>query len=203
MLRVIAGALRGRRLLAPTWSGLRPTSDRLRETLFEIIGPRVEGASVLDGFAGTGALGIEALSRGASSVTFVEADTRAVALIERNLARCGIGGGYTIVPTTVQAAAARLGGNTFDLILLDPPYDDPDLDAITAVASSWLAAAGWLVVEHAARVDPAARAGPVERVRRVKAGDSALSFYERAPSGAHDARRSPSPGRAADRRPEP
>src|SRR5229473_2384951 len=85
-MRVIAGSLKGRRLKAPGWDGLRPTSDKLRETLFNVIGARVQGARVLDGYAGTGAIGIEALSRGAAHVTFVERDRRAVKLIEANLA---------------------------------------------------------------------------------------------------------------------
>src|SRR3954469_5733663 len=95
-MRVIAGSFKGRRLKAPTWDGLRPTSDKLRETLFNILAPRIEGARVLDGYAGTGALGIEALSRGAAHVTFVERDPRAIALIEQNLAGCGVAGDYTI-----------------------------------------------------------------------------------------------------------
>src|SRR5918996_2883423 len=95
-MRVIAGRLKGRRLKAPAWEGLRPTSDKLRETLFNILAPRIDGARVLDGFAGTGAVGIEALSRGAAHVTFIEADRRAVALIEDNLAACGGGADYTI-----------------------------------------------------------------------------------------------------------
>jgi 16S rRNA (guanine966-N2)-methyltransferase len=201
MLRVIAGRLKGRRLLTPTWAGLRPTSDRLRETLFDILGPRVEGAAVLDGFAGTGALGIEAISRGATWVTFVEQDRRAVSLIERNLARCGVSDGYAILATTVEAAAARIAGRRFDLVLLDPPYDAPALAAAIATAAAWLSPPGWLVAEHAARLDPAERTGGLERVRRVKAGDSALSFYARLPRDAHDARLSPN--EAADRRPEP
>jgi 16S rRNA (guanine966-N2)-methyltransferase len=90
-MRIIAGSLKGRRLDAPSWNGLRPTSDKLRETLFNVLAPRMEGARVLDGYAGTGAVGIEALSRGASHVTFVERDPRAVRLIETNLDRCGIG----------------------------------------------------------------------------------------------------------------
>src|SRR5438046_3862269 len=93
---VIAGSFKGRRLATPSWAGLRPTSDKLRETLFNVLAPRIAGARVLDGFAGTGALGIEALSRGAAHVTFIEADRRAAALIEANLARCGVQDGYTI-----------------------------------------------------------------------------------------------------------
>src|SRR5918995_4573009 len=95
-MRVIAGQLRGRRLKTPSWEGLRPTSDKLRETLFNIVAPRIEGARVLDGYAGTGAVGIEALSRGAAHVAFVETDRRAVSLIQSNLAACGVEQGYTI-----------------------------------------------------------------------------------------------------------
>src|SRR5512143_3265708 len=101
-LRVIAGAYKGRRLKTPTWEGLRPTSDRLRETLFNILAPRIEGARVLDGFAGTGALGIEALSRGAAHVTFVDSDPRAIALVLENLRRCGIADGYAMMPGAVE-----------------------------------------------------------------------------------------------------
>src|SRR3954466_15013003 len=107
-MRVIAGRFKGRRLQAPTWEGLRPTSDKLRETLFNILAPRIEGARVLDGFAGTGAVGIEALSRGASHVTFVERDPRAVALIEANLALCGIGADYNVLRGDVLAALRNL-----------------------------------------------------------------------------------------------
>ena len=88
-MRIIAGELKGRRLKTPDWAGLRPTSDRLRETLFNILAPRIAGARVLDGYAGTGAVGIEALSRGAAHVTFVEQDRRAVQLIETNLRALG------------------------------------------------------------------------------------------------------------------
>lgn len=90
-MRIIAGSLKGRRIDAPVWEGLRPTSDKLRETLFNVLAPRIDGARVLDGYAGTGAVGIEALSRGAAHVTFVERDPRAVKLIEANLERCGVG----------------------------------------------------------------------------------------------------------------
>src|SRR5512132_708308 len=95
-MRVIAGTFKGRQLETPKWDGLRPTSDKLRETLFNILAPRIEGARVLDGFAGTGAVGIEALSRGAAHVSFVEKDRRAVALIQANLTACGIEADYNV-----------------------------------------------------------------------------------------------------------
>ena len=132
-MRVIAGSLKGRRLKAPTWDGLRPTSDKLRETLFNILAPRIAGARVLDGYAGTGAVGIEALSRGAARVTFVESDRRAQALIAENLAHCGVANGYAIIRATVARAIDQLDAaafgryELFDIILLDPPYDEqPD-----------------------------------------------------------------------------
>ena len=103
-MRIIAGEYKGRRLAAPTWDGLRPTSDKLRETLFNILAPRIEGARVLDGYAGTGAVGIEAISRGAAHVTFIENNRRAAALIASNLKECGIEGGYTIQCAEVGAA---------------------------------------------------------------------------------------------------
>ena len=88
-MRIIAGELKGRRLKTPKWTGLRPTSDKLRETLFNVVAPRVEGARVLDYYAGTGAIGIEAISRGAAHVAFVDADPRALMLIAENLRHCG------------------------------------------------------------------------------------------------------------------
>src|SRR5512144_2675602 len=89
-MRIIAGEFKGRRLEAPEWEGLRPTSDKLRETLFNVLALRVSGARVVDGFAGTGALGIEALSRGAARATFIERDPRALRLIKGNLERCAV-----------------------------------------------------------------------------------------------------------------
>src|SRR5262249_52271405 len=105
-MRVIAGTLKGRQLKAPKWEGLRPTSDKLRETLFNVLAARVPGARVLDGYAGTGAVGIEALSRGAAHVTFLEQDRRAAALIEENLAQCGVENGYAIIRAPAGRAVA-------------------------------------------------------------------------------------------------
>jgi 16S rRNA (guanine966-N2)-methyltransferase len=178
-MRVIAGSLKGRRIEAPTWEGLRPTSDKLRETLFNIVAGRIDGARVLDGYAGTGALGIEALSRGASRVTFVERDRRALALIAENLAHCGVTDAYAIIRASVGRAIDRLlaaSCDPFDLILLDPPYDEPP-DAVLERSGELLAAGGLLVLEHARRRDAPDRAGRLARVRHVVSGDSALSFY--------------------------
>src|SRR5262245_56928283 len=165
-VRVIAGSLKGRRLLAPFWDGLRPTSDKLRETLFNILAPRVAGARVLDGYAGTGALGIEAVSRGAAHVTFVERDRRAQALIAENLARCGIGGGYAIIRASIERALAPPLADSFDIMLLDPPYDD-DPTAVLAAAGERLAAEGVVVLEHARRRAAPEMAGRLARTRVV------------------------------------
>jgi 16S rRNA (guanine(966)-N(2))-methyltransferase RsmD len=175
-MRVIAGSLKGRRLKPPTWDGLRPTSDKLRETLFNILAPIVDGARVLDGYAGTGAIGIEAISRGASHVTFVERDRRAQALIAANLAGCGVSGGYVIIRAGIERAAADLPPASFDLVLLDPPYDADAADALAPVARL-LAANGTLVLEHARRSPAPLAVGELTRTREVVSGDSALALY--------------------------
>src|SRR5215208_5475860 len=125
-MRIIAGALKGRRIETPDWPGLRPTSDRLRETLFNILMPRIAGARVLDGYAGSGAVGIEALSRGAAHVTFVDQDGRAEALIRKNLARCGVSDRHVIIRARLAAAAGQFAGS-FDSVFLDPPYAAEEL----------------------------------------------------------------------------
>jgi 16S rRNA (guanine966-N2)-methyltransferase len=175
-MRVIAGRLKGRRLFSPNWDGLRPTSDRLRETLFDVLGARVEGARVLDGCAGTGAVGIEALSRGAEHVVFIERDHRAVALIKRNLSVCGLSDRYTLRQAALPGALCGSLIGAFDLILLDPPYGAFDIGAILTGAVGCLAPRGRLVLERARRDTP--RADPLlESLRSVRAGDSVLEFF--------------------------
>jgi 16S rRNA (guanine966-N2)-methyltransferase len=180
-MRIVAGEFRGRTLKSPSWDGLRPTSDRLRETLFNILGPSIRGARVLDGFAGTGAIGIEALSRGAAQVTFVERDPRAVRLIEANLAP--LVAGDRPKPVIIRAgfadAVARLAGEGFDVIVLDPPYDVSAAAAALGAAQPLVAEGTRLVIEHATRHTPPAGHSGVRLTRTVTAGDSALSFYER------------------------
>jgi 16S rRNA (guanine(966)-N(2))-methyltransferase RsmD len=189
-MRIVAGEWRGRTLKAPTWDGLRPTSDRLRETLFNILGPSIAGARVLDGYAGTGAIGIEALSRGAAHVTFVERDARAAGLIEANLAsldpstRLGTGpsrrGDRAIIRADFADAATRLSGEPFDLIIVDPPYAHDAAQVALDVARTLAGPSTRVIVEHASRYPPPPACGTLRLRRTVKAGDSALSFYERA-----------------------
>jgi 16S rRNA (guanine(966)-N(2))-methyltransferase RsmD len=179
-MRVIAGSLKGRRLKAPDWEGLRPTSDKLRETLFNILAPRIVGARVMDVYAGTGAVGIEALSRGASEVLFVESDRRAQALIADNLAHCGVATGYTIIRTGALRALESPDAPTPDIILFDPPYEasDSEVTGVLTAAGNRLAAGGIAVLEHARRKRAPEAAGRLARFREVVSGSSALAFYE-------------------------
>jgi 16S rRNA (guanine(966)-N(2))-methyltransferase RsmD len=193
-MRIIAGTLKGRRLAAPTWEGLRPTSDKLRETLFNVIAGRCENTRFLDGFAGTGAVGLEALSRGAAHVTFIERDPRACRLIEQNAAKCGVTDGYIIVRGGFEGSAGHVKGGRaghkrgesarlaslgpFDVIFLDPPYADPVINEAMRVAATWLSPSGLLIVEHAAR-DPIIEPSGMRLTRDLKSGDSALAFLEK------------------------
>ncbi len=180
-MRVIAGRYKGRKLKAPAWEGLRPTSDRLKETLFNVLGEMVGGARVLDGFAGSGALGIEALSRGAASVTFIDEDARAVALVDANVRHCGISSGYVIIRGSFAGAVRRVpAGQAFDLVLLDPPYEYANLAEAIAAADGCRSPEGILVLEHARRRDVPERGASFRRIRIVTAGASALSFYRAA-----------------------
>ena len=176
-MRIIAGTNKGRTLTAPKWDGLRPTSDKLRETLFNIIAPHLDGARVLDVFAGTGAIALEALSRGAAAATCIEHDRRAARLIEENRALCGEAERCVIIRDTVERALSTpVSGGPFDIVVLDPPYDYAALERALREAATQRAPGGLLVLEHAARLPPPAPAG-LAITRTVKSGDSALTFY--------------------------
>ena len=177
-MRIIAGALKGRVLQAPTWDGLRPSSDRLRETLFNILAPRIGQARVLDICAGTGAIGIEALSRGARAVTFVEEDRRATMLIEANLRKCRVTEGYTIERRNALVRVPVLSDGPFDIVFLDPPYAQRSFEPWLQVAAAQVATTGVVVLEHAARLEVPGEAAGLVLVRRLRQGDSALAFYE-------------------------
>jgi 16S rRNA (guanine(966)-N(2))-methyltransferase RsmD len=178
-MRIIAGTLKGRRLAAPEWDGLRPTSDTLRETLFNVLAPIIDGACVLDAFAGTGAVGIEALSRGAAHVTFVERDPRGAALIESNLKRCGITDRYAIIRARFAGTERPPGAGPFDVIFLDPPYGAAELAAALDAAEPLVGEGTRLVIEHAKRDVAPESTGALIRTRALNSGDSALAFYSR------------------------
>jgi len=151
-VRIVTGEARGRRLAVPRGREVRPTSDRAREGLFSALGDRVADARVLDLFAGTGALGLEALSRGAASAVFVERSRRVLEVLLANIAATGMGDRSTVMPIAAAAALGRLSarGASFDLVFLDPPYESGDLDAALAaiVPSSLVARGGRIIAEH-------------------------------------------------------
>jgi 16S rRNA (guanine(966)-N(2))-methyltransferase RsmD len=178
-MRIIAGRLKGRRLKGPPREGVRPTSDRLRETLFNILSARVADARVLDAFAGTGALGIEALSRGAARATFVERDAPAMRVLKQNVDSCGVQDVCDLIRGDFIGLARRLPAlGPFDLVLLDPPYDIQRLDDVIGGAAALLAEGGLVVLEHSRRrADVPVDASGLRRQRILIAGDSALAFY--------------------------
>lgn len=175
-MRIIAGRFKGRRISAPGGSSVRPTSDSLRETLFNVLGDTVVGARVLDAFAGTGALGLEALSRGAREAIFIESDPRAIRVLRDNVRACGAEEACAIVRADFRRA--RAPGEAFDLVLLDPPYDAEDLAGIVERAAGLASPSGRLVLEHSRRREAPVEAGAFRRTRLLRAGDSALSIYE-------------------------
>ncbi|HEX5369415.1 MAG TPA: 16S rRNA (guanine(966)-N(2))-methyltransferase RsmD [Dehalococcoidia bacterium] len=177
-LRVIGGELGGRNLKGPPRSGVRPTTDRVREALFEILGTRVEGARVLDLYSGTGAVGIEALSRGAEHCDFVEADSKACEVVRENLTRTALLDRGRLYPLTVARAMARLQG-PYELVVADPPYeyDRAESELSEVISRGLLAEDGTLVVEHSQRhVWPQSLAGRAQLTSR-RYGDTRLTLY--------------------------
>ena len=187
-MRVIAGTYRSRPLLAPSGHGTRPTSDRLRETLFNILAPHIAGALFADLYAGTGAVGIEALSRGAAHVTFVESAAAALAALRANLKALGIRSAYGLQPSSVPATLRNLARHApgFTLVYLDPPWEstreyNQSLTLLGDPQTPLLAPGAIVIAEHARRT-PAALAecyGSLQRYRVHEQSDAALSFYRR------------------------
>jgi 16S rRNA (guanine966-N2)-methyltransferase len=181
-MRIIAGKYRSRTLRSLKGPALRPTSDRLRETLFNILGPLMQGAAFIDLYAGTGAVGMEALSRGARSVIFVEQHAPAAALIKRNLDSLEIGREAEILGVNVLRGLERLQARHAhaEFIFLDPPYAAAGEyeEALAFLGESPLLAPGGLVIaEHFKKIALPERVGELELFRVVAQGDAALSFY--------------------------
>lgn len=191
-MRVIAGKYRSRPLRSLRGMDVRPTSDRLRETLFNVLcagNPSALNGSVwLDLFAGTGAVGIEALSRGAAQVHFVESSPKAARLIEQNLRSLGIKDGVQVIQANVLTELRRFQGanRTADFVFLDPPYrmQAAYRDTLDFLArSSLLRMESIVIAEHDSKSDPGEVFGPLGRYRRLKQGDAALSFYRLSTAG--------------------
>lgn len=176
-MRVIAGAARGVALVAPRDPGTRPITDRVKETLFAILGERVVEARVLDLYAGSGALGIEALSRGARHATFVERGRAGVAAIHANLKRTGLAAEASVQADGVERFLERAPRRSFDLVLVDPPYAQWALLAPLERMVPLLAPGASVVVKHFWRTDVPAPDGLV-RYRERRFGETALTFLE-------------------------
>jgi 16S rRNA (guanine966-N2)-methyltransferase len=185
-MRVIAGKYRSRPLKSLPGLDLRPTADRLRETLFNVLTAgnpaALQGTVWLDLYAGTGAVGIEALSRGAGMVHFVESSGRAADLIKQNLASLGIGAGFQVVKQDSIRALRALesGGVVADFVFLDPPYEMEEAyrQTLQTLSNSRLVKAESVVIaEHRKKFDPGAEFASLARYRKLEQGDAALSFY--------------------------
>ena len=184
-MRIIAGEYRSRTLEAPPGLATRPTSDRLRETLFNVLAPRIRGSVFLDLYAGSGAVGMEALSRGAASVVFVERAEAALKVLRANLARLGLTVGFRVQTGSVGAYLRKLKAGQaagVDLVFLDPPYEAAEeyaatLDLLGREAEGLLAAGAFVIAEHRRKERLEDRYGSLKRTRLLEQGDAALSFY--------------------------
>ena len=187
-MRIIAGKYRSRVLKSSRGMKLRPTSDRLRETLFNVLGPQAAGARFVDLYAGTGAVGIEALSRGAAHAVFIEKHAPAAALIRQNLEALGVTTGATVLAVDalrgLEMLAARHAADpawAADIVFLDPPWaEEAEYARVLAYlgAANFLAPDARVIVEHRKKLALPARSGKLRRTRLLEQGDAALSFYQ-------------------------
>jgi 16S rRNA (guanine966-N2)-methyltransferase len=183
-MRVIAGKYKSRRLMAPPGMQTRPTSDRLRETLFNVVAPGIEDSVWLDLFAGSGAVGIEALSRGARSVYFVESSSSAVRTIRGNLQALKVEEGAEVIERDAATALRMLDSQAVmcDFVFLDPPYRKMgDYEQVLGFLSQsrLLNPGSQVVAEHDKHFDPGDTFGSLRRHRELRQGDAVLSFYGR------------------------
>jgi 16S rRNA (guanine966-N2)-methyltransferase len=190
-MRVIAGTLRRRTLEAPPGMATRPTSDRLRETLFNVLAPRIQGARFLDLYAGSGAVGIEAASRGAERVVLVERAAEALKVLRANLESLRLRGGVRVEAVSVAAFLKKVrpesAGFVFDIVFMDPPYEADNeyalaLSLLGGEASRLLSQDAVVIAEHRRREKLEERYGVLERTRVLEQGDAVLSFYRAASS---------------------
>jgi 16S rRNA (guanine966-N2)-methyltransferase len=187
-MRIVAGAAKGRRLVAPKGTDVRPTSDRVKEALFSSLQPVLPAARVLDLFAGSGALGLEALSRGAASVTFVERARPARDALRRNIEVVGLPGTEVVASDAAAGLRGELPGGPFDLVLLDPPYHHPKaaLTALLADLVPHLAPGARVVLERAARDGTPPWPSTLRPGSPRRYGDTALHVAERVVGDAED-----------------
>lgn len=175
-LRITGGTARGLPITEPRGYRLRPTSGLVREAIFNIIAERVEDAAVLDLYAGTGALGIEALSHGAASAVFIDAEAASCQAILQTLSRAGFADSATVLRGRLPAALNKAAG-PFDLIFMDPPYQEDTAEETLLLLSSRLHDGGLVVYEHGSRYNPPVRPAGLRQLERRLYGDSAIALY--------------------------
>ncbi len=180
-MRIVAGKYRGRRLATPTTQKIRPTADRVREALFSIIAARVPGARVLDLFAGTGALGLEALSRGAVQAVFVDRDAEAVHIIRANVRLLGVVDRVEVFHGEVSRVVKHLveRQSLFDILFMDPPYGKGHIESTLPILGALAHPRGLLIAEHPVKELPPAASGDWRHIDTRTYGDTAISFYSR------------------------
>ena len=178
-MRIISGKFKSRGLKGTPPPGIRPTSDKLRETVFNILGASVEGSTFLDGCAGMGAIGIEAISRGAAQVYFVDQSRKACQIIRENLKSLDVEEGFKVLEMDLPKALGLIRIQ-FNIAFVDPPYEREDLYEIVLErfgTGSLLAPEGFLILEHSKRKDLPGSAGTLQKTRSLVQGDAALAFY--------------------------
>lgn len=176
-MRVIAGEFRSRKLASVPGLAVRPTPDRLRESLFSILMPVIRGAVFVDAYAGSGSVGIEAVSRGAARCVFIEKSSAALEVLRANIASLGIQGRCNVVR---GKASQTIGAYRADLVFLDPPYPEPEEYELTIAAAN----APLVIAQHSSKQELAERYGKLVRYRTLRQGDNTLSFYRLHSAGA-------------------
>ena len=186
-MRITGGTGRGRTLRVPAGEHVRPTSDKVKQALFNILGARLDGAAFLDLFAGTGGIGIEALSRGASRAVFIDDSRKSLDAVRHNIGQAGFGSSAQVIASKAESFI-RKTEDRFDIVFLDPPYTQEIVPLLELIAgSSLLAPDAVIVAEHFKKQPSPERAGALTRYREAVYGDTVLAFY-RAPGTGQDER---------------
>jgi 16S rRNA (guanine(966)-N(2))-methyltransferase RsmD len=195
-VRIIAGTAKGRTLKLPKSDAVRPTADRVKETIFNVLGQWLDGETVLDLYAGAGGLGLEALSRGAGRAVFVERDKTVMATLAENIRALGFEAQATTLFKPVDRAVRWLAGQgqTFSLVFSDPPYADEAAASVLEELENggFVSEGGRVVIEHAKREDPPEKVGSFERTDQRKFGDTVVTFYVRRGSSTSEGEAVPS-----------
>jgi 16S rRNA (guanine(966)-N(2))-methyltransferase RsmD len=180
-MRIIAGTLKGRKLSAPSGLGLRPTSDKVKESLFNILSGQIEGAAFLDLYAGTGSVGMDALSRGAQNVVFVENNMRHLQYLKKNLSSCSFEGKAEIFAVAASDFLKKVRRSTrlFDIIFIDPPYESGEVEKILPMLQEgdMMTDQGMVIIEHFHKKALPEKSGNLFLLKKYKYGETVLSFY--------------------------